>query len=120
MKIYRGHRDIHGDPIVEVIEEVVSGSQVHDVERLKCYPLRHVVRHSQGSFEWGYSGAGPSDLARCILLDLGYTEMDIDELYHAFKRQYIESADYDGFMISEQSARGWYDWKKGGEDDELL
>jgi hypothetical protein len=32
-------------------------------------PLRHHVRHSPLGFEWGYRGNGPSELARCILID---------------------------------------------------
>jgi hypothetical protein len=32
-------------------------------------PLEHHVRHSPGGFSWGYPGSGPSELARCILLD---------------------------------------------------
>lgn len=32
-------------------------------------PLRHHVLHSPSGFAWGYGGSGPSDLARCILID---------------------------------------------------
>lgn len=32
-------------------------------------PLAHHVRHSPDGFSWGYAGSGPSELARCILLD---------------------------------------------------
>ena len=31
--------------------------------------LEHHVRHSPTGFECGYAGSGPSDLARCILID---------------------------------------------------
>ena len=31
-------------------------------------PLPHHVRHSPTGFSWGYSGSGPADLARCLLL----------------------------------------------------
>jgi hypothetical protein len=31
-------------------------------------PLAHYRFHSPTGFEWGYSGSGPADLARCILL----------------------------------------------------
>ena len=33
------------------------------------YRLQHHVRHSPTGFECGYAGSGPSDLARCILID---------------------------------------------------
>ena len=32
-------------------------------------PLAHHVRHSRDGFGWGYAGSGPSELARCLLLD---------------------------------------------------
>lgn len=32
--------------------------------------LVHLVQHSPDGFEWGYSGSGPSDLARSIVGDL--------------------------------------------------
>jgi len=31
--------------------------------------LAHVVRHSPSGFAWGYSGSGPADLARSLLID---------------------------------------------------
>lgn len=32
--------------------------------------LRHHVKHSPTGFAWGYTGSGPADLARCILVDV--------------------------------------------------
>lgn len=32
--------------------------------------LPHHVRHSPDGFAWGYLGSGPSELARCILIDV--------------------------------------------------
>jgi hypothetical protein len=32
-------------------------------------PLHHVVRHSPGGFEWGYTGSGPAELALAIVCD---------------------------------------------------
>lgn len=116
MKIYRGRRDRVGDPVVEVIEEIINGSQAHDIDSLKCYPLKHVVKHSTGGFEWSYAGFGPTELARCILLDLGDI-VDVDVIYHAFRRQYLEDADYEGFMISEAQIRAWYEYKTEGDDN---
>lgn len=31
--------------------------------------LTHYIRHSPDGFSWGYSGSGPSELARCLLID---------------------------------------------------
>lgn len=32
-------------------------------------PLPHIVKHSPTGFSWGYAGSGPSELARCLLID---------------------------------------------------
>jgi hypothetical protein len=42
---------------------------VRDDETGETLPLRHHVRHSPAGFNWGYGGSGPSELARCILID---------------------------------------------------
>lgn len=51
--------------------------------------LRHHVRHSPTGFNHGYTGSGPAELARCILISyLGdaYPHM---ALYQEFKRHFI-------------------------------
>ncbi len=112
MKLYRGYRDKDGTAIVEVIEDIKNGTNVHDVDRLKVKLLTHVVRHSPTGLEFGYGGSGPSDLARCILLDMGYPVNQVDLVYHDFKRRYIEPADYAGFIIDEESIRAWWESRK--------
>ena len=59
--------------------------------------LKHHLRHSPDGFQIGYSGSGPTELARCILID--YFEkngVNIDEakkkaepLYQYFKLEFI-------------------------------
>lgn len=49
--IYRGERDEENN-----VSVTVDGQ-----------PLRHVLYHSPGGFEWGYGGSGPADLALSIL-----------------------------------------------------
>jgi hypothetical protein len=45
-------------------------------------PLAHYPFHSPTGFEWGFSGSGPADLARCILLHhLGVTPSSRGEFY---------------------------------------
>lgn len=56
-KAYTGHRNDDGDCIVAV--RLPAGN---------TRPLRHVDYHSD-SFEWGYGGSGPADLALSILAD---------------------------------------------------
>jgi hypothetical protein len=56
-------------------------------------PLRHHVCHSPTGFEWGYTGNGPAELARCILIDhIGVKDGEGHELlvsYQAFKLDII-------------------------------
>ena len=35
----------------------------------ESWPLPHFVKHSPAGFEWGYTGSGPADLARSLLID---------------------------------------------------
>lgn len=42
---------------------------VRDPEAGTAEFLPHTVKHSPAGFNWGYGGSGPSELARCILLD---------------------------------------------------
>jgi hypothetical protein len=47
---------------------------------------KHVVFHSPDGFSWGYGGSGPSELARCLLLEVVGEEL-ADEYYQEFKEQ---------------------------------
>lgn len=53
------------------------------------YPLPHHIRHSPTGFSMGYSGSGPAELARCILLECGYPADEVDRRYQAFKREFV-------------------------------
>lgn len=51
-------------------------------------PITHHIRHSPDGFNWGYSGSGPAELARCLLWDvMGYEPEPA--LYQAFKAEVI-------------------------------
>lgn len=82
MKLYRGEPPHH--VVVETPGHVEN--------------LQHFVRHSPTGFSWGYGGSGPSDLARCILLDhfglSGDDELPVD--YQAFKADIIEPLEFGG------------------------
>ena len=65
MGVVRLHRDPDGQAVVEGL------------------PAQR-VRHSPTGYEWGYSGSGPADLARNILLAAG-TEQEADTWYQPFK-----------------------------------
>lgn len=116
-KRYIGWRKPDGTAVVEVQEP--DGS---------FHALPHAIVHSPTGFEWGYLGAGPSDLALAILLDvLGESarlpqrvfrrwdtrNVDIVEktrswaLHDAFKREVIGRMERDAFVLPESSVRDW-------------
>lgn len=55
------------------------------------YRLRHHVRHSPDGFQWGGGGSGPSEAARCILLDC-CSAGDAEAFYQRFKIEFIATA----------------------------
>ena len=74
------------------------------------YELVHHVRHSPDGFEWGYGGSGPSELARCILIDffdLHDTPTDHPLPVQEFKARFIESAPYEGFEVTGEQIADW-------------
>lgn len=59
MRWYRGHADgTAGAHVIEVLE----GDELVGL-------LAHHAKHSPDGFSWGYAGSGPTDLARCLLID---------------------------------------------------
>lgn len=109
IKIYRGTRS-SGKPVV-TIEEI-------GLTNVSSRPLKLINKHGSDSFEWGYSGSGPSDLSRSILLDMGFPEKEVDEIYHTFKEVFIAVAKYEEFEISEDRIRAWWDFKRHSRDDQ--
>jgi hypothetical protein len=78
---------------------------VHDKDSRTL--LRHHVKHSPDGFSWGYSGSGPSELARCMLWDvLGREPEPI--LYHRFKYHFISQLNRtQEFTIHESAIWDW-------------
>jgi hypothetical protein len=81
------------------------------------YELRHHVRHSPDGFEWGYEGSGPSELARCILIDFLDQHEEAERgdpwarvprvSYQEFKRLFIAGAAKEGFMLDGTEIAAW-------------
>jgi hypothetical protein len=90
-----------------------GGQAVIVIDGEKKYSLPHIVRHSPDGFQWGYGGSGPSELARCILLDLlgNFPKSIVDHIYQDFKRYFIEGA-ADDLLIKEEDIRAWLKTKK--------
>ena len=71
-----------------------------------CATVDHVVRHSPTGIEWGYSGSGPADLARSVLLALT-DEETADRLYQAFKAEVIARVPHAGGVLRAADVRRW-------------
>jgi hypothetical protein len=74
--VHRAHMDIFGSKTYlgrageHSVMVVPTAGDPGTLDDRKPYALRHVVKHSPTGFSWGYDGSGPSDLARCILIDV--------------------------------------------------
>ena len=70
------------------------------------YPLPHLVRHSPDGYSYGYSGSGPSDLARSIVGDLLGERDPKPSLYRPVVTHIISLLSGAGpFFVSEESVR---------------
>ena len=68
---------------------------------------KHVVYHSPDGFNWGYGGSGPSELARCLCLEvLGKDRSDFLWSYQDFKWDYV-SKWKDDWQISTEEIKQW-------------
>jgi hypothetical protein len=98
-------------------------AEVVVLEERGVRPLAHHVRHSPDGFSWGYAGSGPSELARCILLDHfdlpGDTDTDSDSprlpvSYQRFKFDVIARlAQHDPWSISSHEIGEWVAHQQG-------
>lgn len=125
MKVYFGRRTFGGDVRVAIREDDQTVRE-----------LDHVVVHSPDGFEWGYGGSGPADLALSILADYFEERVAAEELrqgeferivkirswaYHqSFKRDFIATADRDGWEISEEAVDQWLERRKKKEREDPL
>jgi hypothetical protein len=92
------HGPLGGDPDDVVLYREIDGTARATVP--------HVTRHSPTGVEWGYSGSGPADLARSILLAL-MPNAAVDRLYQAFKAEFVARVPYAGGLIRAAEVRAW-------------
>lgn len=89
--------------VPEVAEDVYLW---RDKQGFACTNVAHVVQHSPTGIEWGYSGSGPADLARSILLR--FTDPDTaDRLYQKFKADVIATVPHEGGLIRAAFVVSW-------------
>lgn len=98
MKLYKGIRVMPGYKATVYVDDAVldliqSKQAIHD--------------YGADSAEWGYFGAGPSQTAAAILLDMTGS-VELTKKYHQeFKREYIANFDQNGFVLLEIQIRTW-------------
>lgn len=64
MKAYNGNASTKDRPLSVTVRDE-KGAKI----------LAHHLRHSPTGYNWGYGGSGPSELARCILLNAFGTDV---------------------------------------------
>ena len=72
---------------------------------------RRESRHSPDGFQFGYSGSGPTELARAILVHL-YPKDDRvrhPRCYRSFRDTFLSGIKADCFTLEEEVVRGWYE-----------
>lgn len=91
-KNYEAKRD-RGMPVVIVTYIDEAGEHIRQ--------LKHVVRHSATTMEWGYCGSGPADLAFSLLLDHfgggGIALIKTEPVYRDFERQVVSTFAFSGW-----------------------
>ena len=63
-----GYSDAEATRLMETSVPAATRVSVVVLSSEGVAPLPHYPFHSPTGFEWGFSGSGPADLARCILL----------------------------------------------------
>lgn len=76
---YKGYANRDG-PAGSLVTVVTSNGET---------PLPHLMQHSPDGFAWGYSGSGPSDLARSIIGHATNNPNPEPALYQKFKGQLV-------------------------------
>lgn len=85
-----------------------GGGEVQIVLANEARPLYHYVGHSPTGFSWGYSGAGPTDLAQSILADrLGYVPSS--HVTHRFRNEVVAALDQADFVLTFDEVNAWVD-----------
>lgn len=90
-KIYSGERTPTG-----CIVTVDDGKTVKDLD-----PRFDLVNHSSTSFEFGYAGSGPAQLALALLADcFGNDDDRAIDLHQWFKREWVAAQDKSTWTIT--------------------
>jgi len=85
----------------------------HVIERLSPKRSQDVSLHSPDGFQWGYAGAGPTQLALAILLDVTKDPEEAQGFCTWFKEDYVANFK-DTWTLSDQEIKDWLVRQKGG------
>lgn len=72
---------------------------------------RFEIRHSPDGFQWGYSGSGPTELARAILLAVIPRDDRVrhPRCYRTFRDRFISRIKADEFTLDSKEVEEWYE-----------
>lgn len=85
-------------------------THVYRLDPPDCTRLTHYLppgRPSKGGFEWGYSGAGPAELAFCLLADVTGDTAVAELLYQRFKFDVVRLLPRAGWVIETDFVEQW-------------
>ena len=92
--------------------KVYYGNRIHDGPNKVWYVLNdihhdlpHHVKHSPDGFGWGYGGLGPSELARCLVIDMTGNMDPEPYIYQAVKNKFIAPIKSDKWSIDSRILR---------------
>jgi hypothetical protein len=67
--------------------------------------LRHDLRLHSTSFEWGYGGSGPAQLALALAADVLGDDGKAQDVYQRLKFKLIGGLPHEGWMLTEKRIR---------------
>ena len=91
--------------------------ETEDPEEMKVLDLRlDLWNHSPSGLEWGYSGSGPAQTALALLADATGNDRLAVALHQQFKFEKIAGFSKEGFELTADEIRRWFDEHKGKLD----
>jgi hypothetical protein len=106
VSVIQGFRGRDGGPALVLVDDAILA--------LPDLLLRE-ARHSPDGFQWGYSGSGPAELARALLIACcpGDPTVRDPRCYQRFKAEVIAQLSGDTFVLSGASVVAWVARWKG-------
>jgi len=100
-KTYHGYRRLNAEG--HTVEVAVS---VHEPgEEPRPLDMRPDLRLHSSSFEWGYAGSGPAQLALALAADVLGDDERAEDVYQELKRKLVGRLPQDGWSLTEERLR---------------